>query len=75
MKVPVDLSVIQQDEESKWVIVLESSARQPTEMRHTVAFGMKSALCNMIDVPCAACNLISPTPMVAIEEPLTPFTE
>ena len=75
MKAPVDLSVIQQDEASKWAVALESSVRQPTEMRHTVTFRIKSALCSMMDAPHATCTLISLTPMVAIEEPLTPFTE
>jgi hypothetical protein len=40
MRMPVDLLVIQQEEESKWAMAFESSAREPTDMRQTVTFGI-----------------------------------
>jgi hypothetical protein len=75
MKAPVDLSVIQQDVESKWAMALESSVRELTEIRRTFAFGMYNVLRSMIDAPRATRTLISPTPMAEMEDPPIPFTD
>ena len=75
MKAPVDLSVIQQDDESKWAMAFESSMRELMEMSQTLVFGMYSVLHKVIDVPHATRILMSPTPKVGIEDPPTPFTE
>ena len=75
MKAPVDLSVIQQDDESKWAMAFESSVRELTEMSRTLAFGMYSVLRKVIDAPRATRILMSPTPKAGIEDPPTPFTE
>ena len=75
MKVPVDLSVIQQDDESKWAMAFESSMRELMEISRTLAFRMYSVLHKVIDAPCAMHILMSLTPKVGIEDPPTPFTE
>jgi hypothetical protein len=75
MKAPVDLLVIQQDEESKWAMAFESAVRELMEMSRTLVFRMYSVLSKIIDAPRATRILISLMPMAGIEDLRTPFTE
>lgn len=75
MKAPVDLLVIQLDEESKWVMALESSVSELTEMRQTCPFGTYNVLHKMIDAPCATQTLMSPMLIAEMDDPLTPLAE